>query len=174
MALSVIISSSTCRPWPGQVSSVACCHRTKDLDLHRFPATSCAYATESILSVRESFLFPIAPLSEAKRWYCQWTFNFRVGVHESQLMLRCITGIHLILLLTGPLDNFYLFNITSEEWTDRHGVLKGDPSPSRYTYNFVAISLQSKSCAEDSIIHDNVISHYSPHTWASAKKWINR
>jgi hypothetical protein len=35
--------------------------------------------------------------------------------------------------LAGPLDNFYLFNLSSEEWTDRHGVLKGDPSPARYS-----------------------------------------
>jgi hypothetical protein len=60
-------------------------------------------------------------------------------VHESQFMLYE----NQIIIFTGPLDNFYLFNTTSQLWTEKHGVLKGDSSPARYSYKFVAFSLWS-------------------------------
>jgi hypothetical protein len=49
--LSVIIFNSIWRLLLGPESAVACRQSAKDLGLHRFLTTSCAYATETILPV---------------------------------------------------------------------------------------------------------------------------
>jgi hypothetical protein len=41
-------------------------------------------------------------------------------------------------LFSGPLDSLFLFNLSTQEWGGRFGIIKGDSPPGRYKHGFVA------------------------------------
>ena len=134
--LQVIVSStfsnSTWLPCPGLESLEACHYHNMTLYFHRFQEISCAYVTDPTMAVR----FRHCSLSEA----CNKT---PAGLQEAYA-LKLAQNLNKkisIFFWPGPLDSIYLFNITSEEWTGRRGVLLGDSSPARWNHFFlVAVS----------------------------------
>ena len=53
----------------------------------------------------------------------------------------CIGDLRQLVHLTfraGPLKSIFMFNITSEKWSEQSGVLTGDPAPVRAYFGFGA------------------------------------